>query len=77
MKATLIVTDRGVVSLPAKMRSLLGIRGKDVLIAETTPEGILLRSTVTLPVELYAPERIEEFDSEEAALAKVLKRKTL
>jgi bifunctional DNA-binding transcriptional regulator/antitoxin component of YhaV-PrlF toxin-antitoxin module len=75
MKATLQVTGRGVVSLPAKMRSLLGIRGKDVLVAETTPEGILLRPAVTLPVELYTPERIKEFDAEEAALAKALKRK--
>lgn len=75
MKATLQVTERGVVSLPAKMRSLLGIRGKDVLVAETTPEGILLRPTITLPLELYTPGRIKEFEVEEAALAKVLKRK--
>jgi bifunctional DNA-binding transcriptional regulator/antitoxin component of YhaV-PrlF toxin-antitoxin module len=75
MKATLQVTERGVVSLPAKMRSLLGICGKDVLVAETTPEGILLRPTITLPLELYTPGRIKEFDVEEAALAKVLKRK--
>jgi len=77
MKVTLQVTERGVVSLPAKMRSLLGICGKDFILAETTPEGILLRPTVTLPVELYTPDRIKEFDSEEAALAKVLKRKKL
>lgn len=75
MKAILQVTERGVVSLPAKMRSLLGIRGKDVLLAETTPEGILLRPTVTLPVELYSTDRLQEFDVEEAALAKVLKEK--
>jgi hypothetical protein len=55
----------------------LGICGKDFILAETTPEGILLRPTVTLPVELYTPDRIKEFDSEEAALAKVLKRKKL
>jgi hypothetical protein len=53
----------------------MGIRGKDVLVAETTPEGILLRPTITLPLELYTPGRIKEFDVEEAALAKVLKRK--
>ncbi len=75
MKATLNVTERGVVSLPAKMRALLGIRGKDVLLAETTPEGILLRPTVTLPVELYTPQRLKEFEAEEAALAKALKQK--
>ena len=75
MKVTLTVTERGVVSLPAKMRSLLGIHGKDVILAETTPEGILLRPTVTLPIEMYTPNRVKEFEAEEAALAKVLKRK--
>ncbi len=75
MQVPLQMSDRGVVSLPAKMRAFFGIRAKDVLIAETTPEGILLRPTVTLPVETYSDNRIAEFDREEAELAQVLKRK--
>jgi len=51
------------------MRKAAGIRPKDSLIAETTPEGILLRPAVTLPVEMYTPERIAEFDAAEADLA--------
>ncbi len=47
MNTTLTVTDRGVVSLPAKLRRAIGIKADDRLIAETTPEGILLRPTVT------------------------------
>jgi len=42
------------------------------LIAETTPEGLLLRPAVTLPVEIYTPEREREFDQAEAELAQVL-----
>jgi len=76
MKATLTVTSRGVVSLPAKLRRATGIMADDRLIAETTPEGILLRPTVTLPVEIYTADRIREFASEEAALEKVLRRKS-
>jgi hypothetical protein len=45
------------------------------LIAETTPEGLLLRPAVTLPVEVYTPEREREFDAAEAELALVLARK--
>ncbi len=75
MQVPLQMSDRGVVSLPAKMRAFFGIRAKDVLIAETTPEGILLRPTVTLPVETYADNRIAEFDREETELAQILKRK--
>ena len=75
MKARLIVTSRGVVTLPAKLRQALGIRADDQLIAETTPEGLLLRPAVTLPVEIYTDQRIREFDDAEAELDKVLRRK--
>ena len=47
----------------------------DQLIAETTPEGLLLRPAVTLPAEVYTPEREREFDEAEAELAAVLARK--
>jgi antitoxin PrlF len=75
MKATLTVTRRGVVTLPAKLRQALGIKADDQLIAETTPEGLLLRPAVTLPVEIYSEERIREFDAGEAELEKVLRRR--
>jgi len=76
MKATLTLTNRGVVTLPAKLRRALGLRANDQLIAETTPEGLLLRPAVTLPVEIYSEKRIREFDEAEAELAKVLNRRS-
>lgn len=72
MKATVIVNSRGVVTLPAKLRQSLGIKADDHLIAETTPEGLLLRPAVTLPIEMYTDERIAEFDREEAEAAKAM-----
>jgi AbrB family looped-hinge helix DNA binding protein len=75
MKTTLTVTSRGVVTLPAKLRQALGLKPDDQLIAETTPEGLLLRPAVTLPVELYTEKRIREFDQAEADLDKALRRK--
>lgn len=72
MKTSVTVTSRGVISLPAKLRKAAGIEPRDRLIAETTPEGILLRPVVTLPVEIYSDGRVREFDAEEAKLAKVL-----
>jgi bifunctional DNA-binding transcriptional regulator/antitoxin component of YhaV-PrlF toxin-antitoxin module len=41
MKATVTINSRGVVTLPAKLRQALGLKADDVLIAETTPEGLL------------------------------------
>ena len=75
MKATVTINSRGVVTLPAKLRQALGLQADDQLIAETTPEGLLLRPAVTLPVEVYTPEREREFDEAEAELAAVLARK--
>jgi bifunctional DNA-binding transcriptional regulator/antitoxin component of YhaV-PrlF toxin-antitoxin module len=57
------------------MREAAGIRPQDNLIAETTPEGILLRPAVTVPIEIYSPERIAEFDQSEAELAAWFKKR--
>jgi AbrB family looped-hinge helix DNA binding protein len=73
MKATLTVTNRGVVTLPAKLRRALGLKADDLLIAETTPDGLLLRPAVTLPVEIYSEARVREFDEAEAELAEHLR----
>ena len=75
MKTTLTLTNRGVVTLPAKLRRALGLKADDQLIAETTPDGLLLRPAVTLPVEIYSEKRIREFDAAEAELANVLSRR--
>ena len=75
MKTFLTVNSRGVVTLPAALRRALGIKADDQLIAETTPDGLLLRPAVTLPVEMYSEKRIREFDEAEAELAEVLGRR--
>lgn len=72
MQTTLTINSRGVVTLPAKLRRAMGLKTDDLLIAETTPEGLLLRPAVTLPVELYTPERLQEFEEAEAQLASLL-----
>lgn len=68
MKTTLSVNQRGVITLPAKLRKALGITGEDLLLAETTPEGVLLRPAVALPVETYTGERLDEFKEAEKEL---------
>lgn len=70
-----MMTSRGVITLPAKLRQALGLKAEDILIAETTPEGLLLRPSVTLPVEIYSEERVREFDEGEAELKKLLERR--
>jgi hypothetical protein len=74
MQATLTINSRGVVTVPAKLRHAMGLKANDLLIAETTPQGLLLRPAVTLPLEMYTPDRVKEFDDAEAELAAVLPR---
>jgi AbrB family looped-hinge helix DNA binding protein len=58
MKMTVTLTSRGVISLPAKLRAELGLKADDRLIAEATPEGLLLRPAATLPIEIYNDARV-------------------
>ena len=69
MRVTLTVTDRGTVTLPAKLRKKMGIEADSLLIAETTEEGILIRPAVALPVEVYSEDRLHEFAAAEQDLA--------
>jgi AbrB family looped-hinge helix DNA binding protein len=72
---TLTITDRGTITLPVRLRRQLGLKADDQLIVEATPEGLLLRPAVTVPVEIYSDARIAEFDAAEAELGQVLSRK--
>ncbi len=72
---TLTITDRGTITLPARLRRQLGLKADDQLIVEATPEGLLLRPAVTVPVEIYSDARIAEFDAAEAELGEILRRK--
>jgi len=73
MRSLITVTNRGIVTLPAGLRRALGIKADDTLIAETTPEGLLLRPAVTLPVEIYSERRVREFDEAEGDLDRAMR----
>ena len=74
MQATLTLSNRGLITLPSKLRQAFGLKADDQLIAETTSEGILLRPAVTLPLELYSQARMQEFEEAEEELANVMQR---
>ena len=55
------VGKRGVVVIPAPLRRRFGISEGSLVIAEEREDGILLRPSVTLPIERYSPKRRAEF----------------
>jgi len=63
---------RGAITLPAKIRKHFGLEQDDKLIVEETDQGLLLRPAVSMPIELYSEERIEEFQQNETAIGEML-----
>ena len=68
-KTVINVTKRGVLTLPVRSRRQLGLTGENLVIAESTPEGVLLRPAIAQPIEIYTDERVREFNESEAELA--------
>ena len=69
MRTVINVTKRGVLTLPVRFRKQLGLTGDNLVIAESTRDGVLLRPAVALPIEIYSDERVREFNESEAELA--------
>lgn len=59
--ATAKIGKRGTIVIPANIRQNYGLKEGSQVIVEVRSEGLLLRPVVTLPVELYSPERKAEF----------------
>jgi len=55
------IGKRGTVVIPATLRKKYGFEEGSQLIVEALPDGVFLRPVVTLPVEIYTPERKAEF----------------
>ena len=65
------MNDRGTLTLPKELRQSIGLACGGQVVAEETPDGILIRAGATFPVEIYSRERLAEFHrNNEEALAK-------
>jgi AbrB family looped-hinge helix DNA binding protein len=74
MQVKVTMNERGVITIPAALRKAFGLTANDELIVERSPEGILLRPAISVPIELYSEERIAEFASDEEAIGQHLPR---
>ncbi len=55
------IGKRGTFVIPAKLRRRFGMEEGTEVIAEETPDGILIRPAMTVPIEVYSAERRAEF----------------
>jgi bifunctional DNA-binding transcriptional regulator/antitoxin component of YhaV-PrlF toxin-antitoxin module len=55
------IGKRGTFVIPAKLQRIFGFDEGAEVIAEQTPEGVLIRPAMTVPIELYSAQRKAEF----------------
>jgi AbrB family looped-hinge helix DNA binding protein len=60
-KNTTKVGRRWEVAIPSTLRRKYGLKEGSLVVAEAREEGVLLRPVVTIPIEVYTPERKAEF----------------
>ena len=75
MQTKATINERGVITIPAAIRQAFGLKANDEVIIEQTEQGILLRPSISVPLEIYTEKRIDEFASDESAIGKLLPKK--
>ncbi len=65
MALPLLVSQRGQITLPAAIRKKYSIDSSTPLIAEETPEGVLLRKANLIPMKTYFGGEIKEWENQD------------
>lgn len=73
-RQTILVSDRGQITLPKAMRQRLGIKPGTALIAEEKGGKVVLRPAVVTPVEIYSDEEMRGWLVEDRVSDKERKR---
>lgn len=74
MRETLIVSNRGQITLPADMRKQLGIEPGSAVIVETRNGELVLKPAAVLEIERYDDAQIAEWDKADTLTAAERKR---
>jgi bifunctional DNA-binding transcriptional regulator/antitoxin component of YhaV-PrlF toxin-antitoxin module len=69
MTKVININARGTLTLPKEARAELGLMGAGQVVVESTEDGLLLRSGVTFPIEIYSKARMAEFEKSDAKLS--------
>lgn len=65
-KESIIVSDRGQITLPSAMRKSLGLHGNTMLTAEQVGGKIVLTPAMVIETESYSDEQVAEWDRADA-----------
>jgi len=62
MRESVVVSNRGQITLPAKIRKRLGIRAGGMILLEERGEEVVLRPAAVVEVETYSDQQIAKWD---------------
>jgi len=65
MRQSLMVSSRGQITLPAKIRKRLGIQSGGIVIVEEGEREVVLRPAAVVEIERYSDEDIARWDKED------------
>jgi len=78
MRQTVIVSNRGQITLPMNLRKRLGIKDGGAVILEERDNELILKPAMVLEVEMYSDAQVAEWDKadrlDDGERRKVLKR---
>ena len=76
MPEILTLSSRGTLTVPAKLRRQLGLGPDQVLVAEVTPQGLLLRPHQVVPL-VNARQAVARLKAPDVAKARLIPRSTI
>ncbi|MDA8214040.1 MAG: AbrB/MazE/SpoVT family DNA-binding domain-containing protein [Nitrospiraceae bacterium] len=62
---TVIIGERGQVTIPKKLREKLGIKPKSPVVIELKENGILIKPAVTVPLREFSDEFVKQLEKED------------
>ena len=65
MSETLVVSNRGQITLPAAIRKRFGIKGGDVMLLDDRDGEIVLKPGIVVSIQRYSDEQIAQWDAED------------
>jgi len=65
MPDTTIVSSRGQITLPARLRKRLGIKSGDVILLEERGHEVVLKPGAVVPIDYYSDDQVAEWDRED------------
>jgi bifunctional DNA-binding transcriptional regulator/antitoxin component of YhaV-PrlF toxin-antitoxin module len=72
LREKVTMNDCGVITIPVRLRKAFGLKPHAEFIAESVAEGILLRPSISIPIEIYTEERMAGFAHDDEAIDRLL-----